>query len=251
MMNSKSRPAFTLIELLVVISIIALLIAILLPALSRAIESARRAQCLSNARSVGVASFAYATDFDGLLPERADNHVQAPQVAYLPGGPDERELFEDYLDGYTAEGSSPAFYCPSYDGGVHSLENAWPHSRSGIAEVYLWGYVYFGDYEYDSNWLSNTEIPKSIDDRGRPAIVSDLLERFRGRPNWQHASHVRGGAIGGTDLGSTAQPEGFNNFYLDGSGEWAEYNETSEFIEPAIRLGGTEFYWAVEPVPNP
>ena len=59
------KRAFTLIELLVVISIIALLMAILLPALGRARESARRAQCTINLRSMAQASIAHAADFKG------------------------------------------------------------------------------------------------------------------------------------------------------------------------------------------
>lgn len=59
---------FTLIELLVCISIIALLIAILLPALSQARDSARRVQCLSNQRQVGLAIGMYAGDYQNYAP---------------------------------------------------------------------------------------------------------------------------------------------------------------------------------------
>ena len=59
---------FTLIELLVVIAVIAVLAALLLPAVSRAKESARAANCVSNIRQLGLASIAYSLDQDGHLP---------------------------------------------------------------------------------------------------------------------------------------------------------------------------------------
>jgi prepilin-type processing-associated H-X9-DG protein len=52
----------------VVIGIIAVLIALLLPSLSRARESARSVQCLSNLREMVAASHAYANTFRGSYP---------------------------------------------------------------------------------------------------------------------------------------------------------------------------------------
>ncbi len=60
---------FTLIELLVVIAIIAILAAILFPVFAQAREQARKTQCLSNAKQIGLASMMYAQDYDETLPE--------------------------------------------------------------------------------------------------------------------------------------------------------------------------------------
>lgn len=67
-MMCKKENAFTLIELLVVIAIIGLLLAIITPALSKAKESARRIQCRSNLKTIGLSLKIYAEENDGKLP---------------------------------------------------------------------------------------------------------------------------------------------------------------------------------------
>lgn len=71
LLSGAPRPAFTLVELLVVIAIIGVLVALLLPAVQAARESARRSQCTTQLREIGLAVQNY-HDRQGHFPTGRD-----------------------------------------------------------------------------------------------------------------------------------------------------------------------------------
>src|SRR4051812_27557186 len=79
---SKRMKGFTLVELLVVIAIIGILVALLLPAIQSAREAARRTQCKTNLKNIGLAIL---------------NHVDSHKV-FPTGGVTWGVLIEDYIE---------------------------------------------------------------------------------------------------------------------------------------------------------
>ena len=63
------RPAFTLVELLVVIAIIGILVGLLLPAVQAAREAARRINCASNLKQIGLAVQSFHDANKGMPPQ--------------------------------------------------------------------------------------------------------------------------------------------------------------------------------------
>jgi prepilin-type N-terminal cleavage/methylation domain-containing protein/prepilin-type processing-associated H-X9-DG protein len=64
----RRSQGFTLVELLVVIAIIGVLVALLLPAVQMARGAARRTECASKMRQIGLAIHQYANTHDGAFP---------------------------------------------------------------------------------------------------------------------------------------------------------------------------------------
>lgn len=113
-----AQSRFTLIELLVVVTIIAILASLLLPALSRARDKAREAECLNKQRSIGTAHRLYADEHDGWLVTVVATSEKYTGVRPLNSW---AALLADYVglvwpDNQTwPTAGGPAFFCPQAD----------------------------------------------------------------------------------------------------------------------------------------
>lgn len=185
-MRRPRFSAFTLIELLVVIAIIAILAAILFPVFAQAKAAAKKTQCLSNMKQIGVALTMYIQDTDDTYPNRRfepfgtveaanydDNswrtviqpYAKSTQIVECPANPDrdtpswDPEFKISYAGNFTDPANLTAYdkgrglFGQQRSPGVNGSEIAFPSDLISIIEIEKIPYV---TWCVDRNDLSYT-----------------------------------------------------------------------------------------------
>jgi prepilin-type N-terminal cleavage/methylation domain-containing protein len=142
--RTRNSRGFSLIELLVVIAIIAVLIGILLPTLPKVRDSARKAACGVNLRSVGQAIEMY---------KQSTKNDAFPKARYMPPpwlSGDEDPPLPKVLTNQMEE-RTPAWRCPG-DKIVHSTEYTadGETKTSGASYTYI---VTFSGLPYEQSFF--------------------------------------------------------------------------------------------------
>lgn len=233
-----------------VVTILALLVALLLPALDRAREMARRAECASNLHQWGVALSTYASDnfssipvtawrFNGRYPNvvhaykdtatdllSEHNHPE-PESA---GGEFNVEAMSRYVEGvnYEAETIGGLWYCPSSRTAHRERVNI---ERLRRWEFFAPDYSYYGRVDL---WRSCATRPEQLTARRLSSsrlVMADICHRrIWGANGWRYSHGLNGPSANMEVWGlpiDTGVPQiaGLNQLFGDGSVQWKGRDE--------------------------
>jgi prepilin-type N-terminal cleavage/methylation domain-containing protein len=142
--HQPGRMGFTLIELLIVIAIIGILAGLVLPTVTMVREQAKRIDCASRLRQVGMCTMAFAQDNRGYLPECTRVLPNKPANKSSPDNYQQwYELIADYaeMNGTKAEfanskSKASILKCP-----VYSIDKNPYAINSDGANEYPFGYA--------------------------------------------------------------------------------------------------------------
>lgn len=210
--SANWQPAFTLIELLVVIAIVAVLIGILLPALSKAMQVARSARCMSNMRQIAMGYFIYANDNNGVgvpgrMPGGASNlYPVGNGLQYRPrwyitlgasaGFHAYNEPSQNSADDNTKLVDNEVFLCPEV-----------PEWRNNRNYPYGYNYQFLGNSRNKTGGGGAIRFPVQADQfvADRTVLAADNLGTAAGKAEAARTPYnVSGSGNQTTDLGNHA-----------------------------------------------
>jgi prepilin-type N-terminal cleavage/methylation domain-containing protein/prepilin-type processing-associated H-X9-DG protein len=205
------RNGFTLVELLVLIALIGILVVALLPAMQMVRENARRANCKSNLRQIGLACHVYANDNNGVFPGAWRT---TPNPLFTRSGPTLglaglKMLYPSYIS------NAKLFKCPSTSDTVTAFA------------LTNWG----GTPNFSAGPLDNTCGSYSYDPRHRASHAATVV--IAGD---RHCANARIGISG------NHQGQGGNYLLCDAHVTWSGYCHT--FAELALDSNTDTNIWA-------